>query len=121
MSLILPARIAIVVGGILLLSGSTAAHAVTITNRDDLDHKVTVVEGDTRTEHVLKPQQVLAGVCLKGCTVHLDDDEEEEYQLEAEDVVSIEEGALYYDTPDNPSVPAPAPAAGGSSRPPTKG
>jgi len=120
LSLILPARFAIVVGSILLLSGSTAAHAVTITNRDDLDHKVTVVEGDTRTEHVLKPQQVLAGVCLKGCTVHLNDDEEEEYQLEAEDVVSIEEGALYYDTPDNPGVPSPAPAAGGP-RPPTKG
>jgi hypothetical protein len=107
LSLILSARFANVVGAILLLSSSTAAHAVTITNRDDQDHKVTVVEGETRTDHVLKPQQVLAGVCLKGCTIHINDDEEEEYQLEGEDVVSIEEGALYYDTPDTPGVPPP--------------
>ena len=93
--LILQKRLAGVVGAIGLLLSITAAHAVSITNRDDQDHKVTIVEGDTKTEHVLKPSQVLNGICGKGCTVHLDDDEEEEYQLEAEDVVSIEEGSLY--------------------------
>ena len=116
---ILPKRLASVVGAIVLLSSSTAAHAVSITNRDDQDHKVTIVEGDTKTEHVLKPSQVLNGICAKGCTVHLDDDEEEEYQLESEDVVSIEENSLYYDTPvDTPAGPAPAT---GSSRPGNKG
>jgi len=106
------------VGAIVLLSGSTAAHAVSITNRDDQDHKVTVVEGDTKTDYVLKPSQALSGICAKGCTVHLDDDEDEEYQLEADDVVSIEEGNLYYDTPDTPT--GPAPATGGGT-PPGKG
>jgi hypothetical protein len=101
------------VGTIVLLSGSTSAHAVSITNRDDQDHKVTVVEGDTKTDYVLKPSQALNGICAKGCTVHLDDDEEEEYQLEADDVVSIEEGNLYYDTPSTPAGPAPAPGNGG--------
>ena len=71
-------RLAGAVGLIGLLSGSIAAHAVSITNRDDQDHKLTIVEGDTKTEHVLKPMQVLSGICAKGCTVHLDDDEEEE-------------------------------------------
>ena len=116
--LILPMRLAGVVGAIGLLLSSTAAHAVSITNRDDQDHKVTIVEGDTKTEHVLKPSQVLNGICAKGCTVHLDDDEEEEYQLEADDVVSIEEGSLYYDTPDTPAGPAPAT---GDGKPATKG
>src|SRR5215471_1953646 len=106
------------VGTIVLLSGSTAAHAVSITNRDDQDHKVTVVEGDAKTDYVLKPSQALNGVCTKGCTVHLDDDEEEEYQLEADDVVSIEEGNLYYDTPGTPAGPAPATGGG---VPPGKG
>ena len=120
MGLILPMRLAGVVGVIGLLLSSTAAHAVSITNRDDQDHKVTIVEGDTKTEHVLKPSQVLNGICAKGCTVHLNDDEEEEYQLEADDVVSIEEGNLYYDNADTPAGPAaPAPAPGG--KPPTKG
>ena len=82
--LVLPMRFASVVGVIGLLLSSTAAHAVSITNRDDQDHKVTIIEGDTKTDHVLKPSQVLNGICAKGCTVHLNDDEEDEYQLEAE-------------------------------------
>jgi hypothetical protein len=101
-------RLACVVGVVGLLLSSTVAHAVSITNRDDLDHKVTIIEGDTRTDHVLKPSQVLTGVCAKGCTVRLNDDEEDEYQLEPNDVVSIEEGSLYYDNPDAPAAPAPA-------------
>ncbi|MBO0740587.1 MAG: hypothetical protein J2P51_04080, partial [Hyphomicrobiaceae bacterium] len=64
------------------------------------------------------PSQALNGICAKGCTVHLDDDEEEEYQLEADDVVSIEEGNLYYDTPGTPgSNPAPTTGGGGGSPP----
>ncbi len=79
---------------------------------------MTIIEGDTRTDHSLKPSQTLTGICAKGCTVHLNDDQEEEYQLEGEDVVSIEEGNLYYDTPDTPTPPA-APPPG--SPPATKG
>jgi hypothetical protein len=102
-------RLACVVAVVLLQSSSVvAAHAASITNRDDRDHKVTIIEGDTRTDHVIKPSQVLTGVCAKGCTVRLDDEEDDEYQLEAEDVVSIEEDSLYYDNPDTPAGPAPA-------------
>jgi translation initiation factor 1 (eIF-1/SUI1) len=102
-------RVACAVAAVLLLVSSTAALAVTITNRDDQDHKVTVVEGETKTDHMLKPAQVLQGICAKGCTIRLNDDEEDEYQLEADDVVSIEEGSLYYDNlPEAPAAPAPA-------------
>ena len=55
-----------VVGVILLLSSSTAAHAVSITNRDEHDHKVTVIEGNAKADHVLKPSQALNGICVKG-------------------------------------------------------
>jgi hypothetical protein len=101
-------RLACVVGVIGLALSSTAPLAASITNRDDRDHKVTIIEGDIKTDHVMKPSQVLADVCAKGCTVRLDDDEEDEYQLEANDVVSIEEDSLYYDNPDAPAAPAPA-------------
>ena len=105
-----PKRLACVVGVVGLLLSSTAAHAVSITNRDDHDHKVTIIEGDNKTDHVLKSSQVLTGVCAKGCTIRLNDDEEDEYELAADDVVSIEEGSLYYDNPDTPAAPAPATA-----------
>jgi hypothetical protein len=94
---------------ILLLSSTTAAHAVSITNRDEHDHKLTIIEGGSKADHLLKPAQALSGVCVKGCTVRLNDSEDDEYQLEANDVVSIEDGSLYYDGPDAPAEP-PGPA-----------
>jgi hypothetical protein len=100
------------VGTIGLLLGNAAAHAASITNRDDVDRKVTIIEGDTKEDHVLKPSQTLSGVCVKGCTIRLDDIEDDEYVLEGDDVVSIEDGSLYYDKPDTPAAPAPPPARG---------
>ena len=47
-----PMRLACAVGVVLLLSSSAAAHAASITNRDERDHKVTIIEGDTKTDHV---------------------------------------------------------------------
>jgi hypothetical protein len=107
------------VGVIILLAAATAAHAVSITNRDEHDHKVTVIEGETKADHVLKPSQTLNGICAKGCIVRLNDVEDDEYQLEANDTVSIEDGSLYYDGPDAPAEPAPGPATG--TKPPDKG
>jgi hypothetical protein len=96
------------VGVILLLSSGTAAHAVSITNRDDHDHKLTVMEGSEMADHVLKPSQSLNDICAKGCTIRLDDIEDDEYQLEANDVVSIEDGTLFYDGPDTAAAQFPA-------------
>ena len=107
-----------------VLIGSTAPGlaSVTLVNRDEKDHKLTVVEdnGAKTTEHMLKPSQVLEGICEKGCVIRLNDSEEDEYELEPNDKVSIEEGYLYYDEPATgqggggaapPSSPAPAPDA----------
>ena len=89
----------------ILVSLSTAglAAGVSITNRDDKDHKLTLMEGEAKVDHVLKPSQVLEGVCEKGCIVRLNDSENDEYELEGSEVVSIEEGYLYYDGPDAPN------------------
>lgn len=93
---------------IMLLSSTTVAHAVSITNRDDHDYKVTVIEGNAKADHVLKPSQALTGICAKGCTIRLNDTEDDEYQLEANDVVSIEDGTLFYDGPDTAAGQNPA-------------
>src|SRR5262249_585697 len=97
-----------VVGVIMLLSSVTAAHAVSITNRDEHDHKVTVIEGNAKTDHVLKPSQSLNAISVKGCTLQLNGDDEAEYQLEANVVVSIEDGTLFYDGSDTAAVQLPA-------------
>lgn len=105
------------------LAVSPALATVSVTNRDDKDHKLTVIEGDgaAKTDHVLKAGQVLEGICPSGCVIRLNDSEEDEYELEGTEVVSIEEGYLYYDGPEGPadnqgapapgSAPAPAPAS----------
>ena len=107
-------RLPLAVGPILLLLSGTAAHAASITNRDEVDRKVTIIEGDRTTDHVLQPSQALNDVCAKGCTIRLDDGEDDEYVLEPGDVVSIEDGSLYYDRPDTPTAPA-APPPGGKA------
>lgn len=106
----------------------SAQAAVTITNRDDKEQKITVIEnnGAKKTDHVMKPNQVLEGICAAGCVIRLNDSEEDEYELDGKEVVSIEEGFLYYDGPETPAetptpgaAPAPAPGAA-PEKPPAK-
>lgn len=92
-----------VIGVIGLLLSTTAAHAVSITNRDEREHKVTVIEGEAAAEYVLKSSQTVTDICLKGCIIRMNNSEDDEYRLAANDVVSIEDGTVYYDGPD-PSV-----------------
>ncbi len=100
-------------------TGAHAAGSVSITNRDDKEHKLTIIEEDgaKKTDHVLKASQVLEGVCLKGCIIRLNDSEEDEYELEGSEVVSIEEGYLYYDGPESPTE---TPQPGATQPPPAK-
>ncbi len=98
-------------GAAALLMSSIAADAASITNRDTQDIKVTISEGETTTEHTIRPMEVLDKVCMSGCIVRLGDSEEDEYEVEAEDIVAIEDGFLYYDGPDTPETPG----AGGAS------
>jgi hypothetical protein len=88
----------------------TPAQAATVTNRDAKEYKLTILEGDKAQHHVLKPSAVLPDLCPKGCIVRLNDSENDEYELEGTEIVSIEDGYLYYDVPD--AVPGPAPGQG---------
>jgi len=76
-----------------------------VTNRDDKDWKVTVIEGKTTKGHVLAPSAALEGICQKGCVVRLNDNEKDEYELNGSETVSIEDGYLYYDGPPASAVP----------------
>ena len=102
---------ALAAGAIAVLLWTSNAGAVSVTNRDDKDHKITVIEGDIKKDHVLKPLVVLEGVCQKGCIIRLNDSDNDEYELEGTEVVSIEEGYLYYDGPDAAETPQSVPGS----------
>jgi hypothetical protein len=61
----------------------------------------------------------LSDVCLKGCTIRVNRSEDDDYLLFGGDAVSIEDGTVFYDTPDASSGPA-SPRAP-SKRPGRKG
>jgi hypothetical protein len=85
----------------LAASTSFAFASASVTNRDDKDHKITIIEGDKKQDFTLKANQVLENICAQGCVLRLNDSEDDEYQLEAKDQVSIEDGYLYYDNQDD--------------------
>ena len=109
-----------------ILSVASSAQAVSVTNRDDKDHMLTIVEGDAKQNHLLKPTGVLDAVCLKGCVMRLGESENDEYELEGLEVVSIEDGYLYFDGPEVRPEPVPGqrpeppPAQSGPSANPPK-
>jgi hypothetical protein len=53
----------------------------------------------------LVPSAALKGICQKGCVIRLNDSDNDEYELKGSDVVSIEDGYLYYDGPPASAVP----------------
>jgi hypothetical protein len=88
-----------------VLFGVSTAQAVTITNNDEKEYTITVLEGDKERQVILKPDQRLEGVCPEGCRIRLPDDDED-YEVEGKDSVIIEDGQLFY---DDPATPEPAP------------
>lgn len=84
-----------VISTALLISVSSAALAASVTNRDDTDHTVTIVEEGTQKDHVLKKDEVLEGVCLRGCTIRIDGDDVNPYELDGSEITTIEGGDLY--------------------------
>lgn len=107
----------------LLLSVSAAhvsvAHGASISNRDERDYTVTIIEGEAKADHALKPAQTLSDVCLKGCTMRVSGSQDDGYILAGGDAVSIEDGTVVYDRPEKAPADAAAPAPG--KRPSHKG
>ncbi|HEY7553026.1 MAG TPA: hypothetical protein VH913_26335 [Hyphomicrobiaceae bacterium] len=96
-----------------IVLGVTAAHGASISNRDERDYTVTIIEGEAKAEHALKPAQTLSDVCLKGCTIQVNGSEADEYRLTGGDAVSIEDGTVFYDAPPGTSTDPASPAMTG--------
>jgi hypothetical protein len=86
------------------LCAASQAGAMQITNRDASDHKLVVTESGASKDMIVKPSQVLADICVKGCTIKMSDGEE--YEFDGTELVSIEEGLLFLDEPPDESTDA---------------
>jgi hypothetical protein len=87
------------------VSFATSAGAVSLTNRDDRDHKVSVIEGDAKQDHVVKSGGILEGICQNGCLIRLNDEQDDPYELEGPEVTWIEGGELLEELPEEASKP----------------
>jgi hypothetical protein len=75
-----------------------AGSAITLTNRDTADQKLIVIEGDMQKETVIKAGEKLE-LCQKSCVIRLPDGED--YQFDGGEIVSLEEGLLFLDHPED--------------------
>ena len=102
-------------GASALLCLASTAFAVSISNREDTAQTLTVIAGEARESHVIKPAETLDGVCKNGCLLRLNNDmRDDPYELQGSDVVSIENGELWLE--DAGEASAPPSGAGKMSR-----
>lgn len=74
------------------------ATSAVIENKDGSAYKITIEEKGNRSTHQMSAGAKLEGVCLNGCIVILDGISDGAYRLpEGNEIVSIEEGVLFYD------------------------
>ena len=76
----------------------SAAEAITLTNRDATDQKLIVIEGDKQSETTIKAGEKIE-LCESSCVIRLPDGED--YEFDGAETVSLEEGLLFLDTPED--------------------
>jgi hypothetical protein len=86
-----------------LALGPSAASAISLTNRDTADRKLTIVEGDTQNERTIRAGEKLE-LCEKACVIRMPDGED--YEFDGPEIVSLEEGLLFLDAPEEQSKAA---------------
>lgn len=97
-------RNVLVVLSMIPLSLTSPASAVNVTNLDDEPRTVSVDEGESKQDHILKSGAVLDGICLKGCLIRIIPNGGDPYVLEGSEVTSIENGQLWSDDKDVPTI-----------------
>jgi hypothetical protein len=81
-----------------IVLGASAAPAITLTNRDTTDQKLIIIEGDKQSEKIIKAGEKLQ-LCEKSCIIRLSDGED--YEFDGAEIVSLEEGLLFLDNPED--------------------
>lgn len=87
---------AVLVASLAILFVPSAAHAVSITNNDKEEYKLTIFEGEKSRDVTIEPNETIHEVCEKLCSIRLNNDEDNEYEFEGKDTIAIEDGHLTY-------------------------
>jgi hypothetical protein len=86
----------LIAAAVLLIAATGSAQAVKMTNRDAVDHKITVKEGEKKTQLTIKAGEEIT-LCDAGCSVEIESGEE--FELTGTEIVSYEDNFLYDDSP----------------------
>ncbi len=73
------------------------AFGISLTNRDTSDQTLIIIEGDRQIERTIKAGEKLE-LCEKSCVIRLPDGED--YEFDGKEIVSLEEGLLFLDNPE---------------------
>jgi len=87
---------------LLFMGLASTAFAVSVKNLDDADQKVVVIEGSSTQDLTVKPGATLDGICLKGCLIKLNAGTDDPYELEGNEVTTIEKGQLWGEDQEPP-------------------
>jgi hypothetical protein len=104
-------RVAVVGATVACCHVAVPADAAVISNKDSKTYGLIIEERGSQSRHELAPGDSLDEVCLRGCVVVLVDVNDGAYQLpEGNEIVTIEDGVLFYDgavapRPDTESAP----------------
>ncbi|MGO9544959.1 MAG: hypothetical protein ACLPPF_09205 [Rhodomicrobium sp.] len=76
--------------------------AITLTNHDKDDRTLIVIEGNKQSERLIKAGEKLE-LCEKSCVIRVPGGED--YGFEGTELVSLEEGLLFFDDPADQGKP----------------
>jgi len=88
------------------------ANAIEMTNYDEDDKTITIVEAGVTAEAVIKAGASAKDICMSGCVLQLGTDPENSFEFSGNEIVSIEGNVVYDDTPEAGDVPINSDAAG---------
>lgn len=75
---------------------SSAAAAATVTNEDQITHKIVIEEAGSQRELTLKPNESVSGLCASTCGIWLGESDMG-YDLLKTDNVTISKGELLFE------------------------
>lgn len=88
------------------------ANAIELTNYDEDDKTITIVEAGVASEAVIKAGASAKDICMSGCILQLGADPENQFEFKGNETVSIEGNVVYDDTPEAGDTPVDPDASG---------
>ena len=79
---------------IAVLATPVTAEALTLMNRDKVEHIFTIYEGNDEWSGKIEPGESLSNLCVSACSLSLDAKQDEEADFRGNEIVLIRHGKL---------------------------